>query len=175
LSRRSCLRASLRSENIVSVRTRLDPSSTPMIMMPPAAFANATTHLRMLSGDDKSRLNSRVFSLRSFQQLKEPHNSAFYSEARRPQGFRPRWRLPASMRRDGVVDRPEMSSRIHRIACPKHCLSPVGARPRASKRPTQLPTNVLLVPKMKFIAKLLPRVVWFGTRRSLAYLDRREL
>jgi len=42
-------------------RTFFDPSSTPMTTIPPAAFANATRHFRMPSGDDKSRLNSRVF------------------------------------------------------------------------------------------------------------------
>src|SRR5450759_174662 len=45
----------------VTPRTFFDPSSTPMTTVPPAVFANATRVLRMPSGDDKSRLNSRVF------------------------------------------------------------------------------------------------------------------
>ena len=61
-------------------RTFFDPSSTPMTTIPPPVFANATRHLRTLSGDDKSRLYSRVFPSWRFSSS-EAHNSASYSEA----------------------------------------------------------------------------------------------
>ena len=62
-------------------RTFFDPSSTPMTTIPPPVFATATRHLRMLSGDDKSRLYSEGLPFVALQQFDQPHNSAFYSEA----------------------------------------------------------------------------------------------
>ena len=71
-------------------RTFFDPSSTPMTTIPPPVFANATRHLRMLSGDDKSRLYSRVFPSWRFSSstsLTTPHSTRKHSSL---QGFRVR-------------------------------------------------------------------------------------
>jgi hypothetical protein len=43
-----------------TLRTWRIPSSTPTSTMPPAVLANATTVRSNPSGDDRSRLNSRV-------------------------------------------------------------------------------------------------------------------
>jgi hypothetical protein len=59
-------------------RTFFDPSSTPMTTIPPPVFAHATRHLRTLSGDDKSRLYSRVFPSWRFSSstsLTTPHST----------------------------------------------------------------------------------------------------
>ena len=59
-----------------------------MTTIPPAVFANATRHFRTPSGDDKSRLNSRVFPsvrFRSSTRTTTPHSTRKYSS---PQGFR---------------------------------------------------------------------------------------
>src|ERR1035437_3202549 len=69
-------------------RTFFDPSSTPMTTVPRAVFANATRVLRMPSGDDKSRLNSRVFPswrFSSSMSLTSPH---FTRKPSSPQDFR---------------------------------------------------------------------------------------
>ena len=58
--------------------------------VPPPVFANATRHLRTLSGDDKSRLYSRVFPSWRFSSstsLTTPHSTRKHSSL---QGFRVR-------------------------------------------------------------------------------------
>jgi hypothetical protein len=76
-------------------RTFFDPSSTPMTTIPPPVFAHATRHLRTLSGDDKSRLHSRVFPSWRFSSstsFTTPHSTRKQSSL---QGFRvPRRRQP---------------------------------------------------------------------------------
>ena len=56
-----------------------DPSSTPMTTIPPPVFANATRHLRTLSGVDIP-LVFEGLTFVALQQFDELHNSAFYSE-----------------------------------------------------------------------------------------------
>ncbi len=70
-------------------RTFFDPLSTPMTIVPPAVFANATSVLRIPSGEDKSRLNSRVLPSGRLSRSTSGTTPHITRKWILPQGFRP--------------------------------------------------------------------------------------
>ena len=83
------MRVSLDASTSGTPRTFFDPSSTPMTTVPPAVFANATRHLRMPSGEDKSRLYSRVFPSLRFSSSTSLTTQHFTQKRPAAQHFRP--------------------------------------------------------------------------------------
>src|ERR1022692_4776165 len=121
-----------------------------MTTMPPAVFANATRHLRTPSGDDKSRLNSRVFPSWRFSSstsLTTPHSTRkLLHTARLPSAS-----TPSTADSRSQITRAILISRYWVADLLYACWNPA---PIQKLPPNHPPTGVLLVLELKFYTKI---------------------